>query len=246
VVAQVGWDGIECPVRQKGQILPERVEDDLPKLVEALKKRNLELSIVATDIRNITDPLTVRVLRAASKSGIKLYRLAHLTYDRNRSIPEQLNNLRAELRDLSAINRELGLCAAYENHSGLNSIGGPIWDIYELFKDSDPTYFGVCFDIGHATIEGGSAWPTNFRLIQPFLKSVFVKDFVWKKAAAAWTAEWCPLGEGMVSPSFFKTLKDSSFSGPIVQHHEYPVGRGAEMIQFMKKDLVALKNRLAA
>ncbi|MEZ0385802.1 MAG: twin-arginine translocation signal domain-containing protein, partial [Verrucomicrobium sp.] len=33
-VAEVGWDGIECPVRAKGQVLPERVEEDLPKMVE--------------------------------------------------------------------------------------------------------------------------------------------------------------------------------------------------------------------
>ncbi|MFM8358676.1 MAG: sugar phosphate isomerase/epimerase, partial [Verrucomicrobiota bacterium] len=35
-VAEIGWDGIECPVRAKGQVLPERVEEDLPKFVEAL------------------------------------------------------------------------------------------------------------------------------------------------------------------------------------------------------------------
>ena len=40
LVADIGWDGIECPVRTKaGQIAPEKVEEDLPKMVEALKKR---------------------------------------------------------------------------------------------------------------------------------------------------------------------------------------------------------------
>ena len=38
-VAEIGWDGIECPVRAKGQVLPERVEEDLPKFVEALRQR---------------------------------------------------------------------------------------------------------------------------------------------------------------------------------------------------------------
>src|SRR4051794_40452925 len=50
IVAEVGWSGIECPVRAKGQVLPERVEDDLPKLHEALTKRGLTLSLVTTDI----------------------------------------------------------------------------------------------------------------------------------------------------------------------------------------------------
>ncbi len=246
VVAQIGWDGIECPVRQKGQVLPERVADDLPRLAEALQKRNLELTTIATDVRNVTDPLTEKVLRAASKGGVKLYRLAHLAYDRNRPIPEQLANLRAELRELAALNKELGLCAIYENHSGLESVGAAIWDLHELFHDADPRLFGICFDIGHATIEGGYIWPTNLRLVQPHLRAVYIKDFAWKKAANQWKAEWCPLGEGMVGSNFIQALKNSPFNGPIVQHHEYPVGRGAEMIQLMKKDLATLKGWLAA
>jgi sugar phosphate isomerase/epimerase len=245
VVAQVGWDGIECPVRQRGQILPERVEEDLPKLVQALRKRNVELQIAVTDIRNTKNPLNEKVLRTASKLGIKLYRLAHIAYDRTKPLPAQLNEIRAELRDLHALNKELGLCALYENHSGADSVGAAIWDMYELLKDFDPKCFGICFDVGHATIEGGMAWPTNFRLIQPLLRSVYVKDFVWKKTGASWKAEWCPLGEGMVNKSFIQMLKKSSFDGPIVQHHEYPVGAGAEMVNLMKKDLATLKDWLA-
>lgn len=244
VVAEIGWNGIECPLRQKGHVLPERVEDDLPKLVAALKKRNLEVSTIATDIRNVRDPLTEKVLRAAAKSGIKLYRLAHLAYDRKRPLAEQVDALRSEFRELLALNKELGLCAAYENHSGLDSVGAAIWDIHVLFKDFDPRYYGVCFDIGHATLEGGYMWPTNLRLIQPFLSAVYVKDFLWKKASGQWKAEWCPLGDGMVDKKFIPLLKNSSFNGPIVQHHEYPVGKGQAMIRAMKKDLEVLKEWL--
>src|SRR5215213_3375401 len=50
IVAEVGWSGIECPVRAKGQVLPEKVEDDLPKLHEALTKRGLTLTLITTDI----------------------------------------------------------------------------------------------------------------------------------------------------------------------------------------------------
>ena len=50
VVAEIGWDGIECPVRPGGHVLPERVEDDLPKMVEALRKRNLEMLLMTTNM----------------------------------------------------------------------------------------------------------------------------------------------------------------------------------------------------
>ena len=61
----VGWDGIELPLRAKGQVLPERVEDDLPKLVEALKAKNLEILCLATDIHGVDEPNTEKVLRTA-------------------------------------------------------------------------------------------------------------------------------------------------------------------------------------
>src|SRR5438876_492150 len=47
-VAEIGWDGIECPVRPngQGQIEPERAPDEVPKLVEALKRRGKELTLI--------------------------------------------------------------------------------------------------------------------------------------------------------------------------------------------------------
>ena len=245
LAAQVGWDGIECPVRQGGQILPERVEEDLPKYVAALRKRNLELPIIATDIFNATGAHTEKVLRTASKLGIKTYRIAHLNYNETEPIPPQVNRIRSGLRELLDLNRELGLCAVYENHSGRNSVGGPVWDLIEMMRDLDPQFYGICFDIGHATIDGGTAWPTNFRLTQPMLKSVYVKDFIWKKTSSEWKAEWCPLGDGMIDKSFFRMLKKTSFSGPILQFHEYPVGSGEQMISAFKKDLATLKRWMA-
>src|ERR1043165_3695110 len=50
-VAQIGWDGVECPVRSKGQIEPERAADELPKLVAALKKRGKEFTVITTDVK---------------------------------------------------------------------------------------------------------------------------------------------------------------------------------------------------
>jgi sugar phosphate isomerase/epimerase len=244
-VAEVGWDGIECPVRAKGQILPERVEDELPKMVEAMKKRGKEVTIITTDVKNLKDPLTEKVLRTASKLGIKRYRLGFWKYDAKKPVADTLKEAGAELRDLAALNKELGICAGFQNHSGADYVGAPIWDIYSMIKDLDPKHMGICFDIGHANIEGGLSWPIESRLMEPFYTAVFVKDFAWKKGDKGWKAEWCPLGEGQVNPKFFQTLKKSSYKGPICQHHEYPLKPGKEMLEPMKKDLAVLKQWLA-
>ena len=41
LIAEIGADGVELPVRPKGHILPETAADELPKMVEELKKQAL-------------------------------------------------------------------------------------------------------------------------------------------------------------------------------------------------------------
>ena len=244
-VAEIGWDGIECPVRPKGQIEPERAPDELPRLVEALKKRGKELTILTTAITSVSQPHTEQLLRTAAKLGIRRYRLGFLKYDLARSIADQVTEIGAQLRDLAAFNTELGLQAGFQNHSGRDQVGAPVWDLWTMIRDLDPRHMGVCFDIGHATIEGGLSHPIEARLVQRHFTAVFVKDFLWERTDNGWRERWVPLGDGMVEKSFFKWLKTTTFAGPISQHHEYDHGDGRPMVARMQKDLKVLREWLA-
>lgn len=244
VIAEVGWSGLECPVRAGGQILPENVEEELPRLVEALKKRGLTLEVLTSDIVGI-DPPAEKVLRTAAQLGIRRFRLGFIYYDLAKPIAPQLAALKPAMRDIAALAKELGMRGSIQNHSGAKYVGAPLWDVWELLHDIDPEHLGVCFDIGHATLEGGTAWPLNARLLEPLFAAVFVKDFAWEKGAKGFTAKWGPLGEGMVRREFFDWLKKSSYRGPISQHIEYQEGAGPEQIAQMKRDLATLKGWLA-
>ena len=93
LVADVGWDGIECPVRRSStHVVPERVEEDLPKMAGALKRRGREVSMITTDITGV-DASAERILRTAAKLGIKTYRLGPIRYVADRSIPDQLSEI---------------------------------------------------------------------------------------------------------------------------------------------------------
>lgn len=243
IVAEVGWTGIECPVRAKGQVLPERVEEDLPKMHEALQKRNLTLELVTTDVGKL-DATGEKVLRTAAKLGVKRFRTTFFKYDLSKPIPPQIADVKAVLRDLAALCQEIGMKAGFQNHSGPTYVGAPIWDIYELVHDIDPAHLGACFDIGHATLEGGTSWPIEARLMEPFFTCVYVKDFAWERGPKGWVSKWGPLGEGMVKKEFFDWLKKSSYTGPISQHCEYLEGDGPEQIAAMKKDCATLKGWL--
>lgn len=244
-VAEIGWDGIECPVRPKDQIEPERVGEDLPRLAAALKQRGKSIAVLASAITSVKQPHTERVLRTAAQLGIKRYRIGSWRYDKARPPQAQLAEIAAQLRDLAALNRELGLQAGFQNHSGSNYVGAPVWDLWTVLQGIEPRDVGVCFDIGHATVEGGTAWPLHARLMADRLTTVMVKDFTWRRTAKGWEPQWTLLGEGMISRDFFAWLKTTAFAGPIVQHHEYDHGAGAPMVANMKKDLQVLREWLA-
>jgi sugar phosphate isomerase/epimerase len=208
-MARLGFDGIEAAVREGGQVKPERVEDDLPKLVEALKQHGLDVLVMTCGINNVKRPHAEKVLRTAAQQGIKLYRMAYYRYDLNRPIPQQLAEIKPQLDELAAINRELGITAVYQNHSGPNTFGAPLWDLYSLVKDYSPQEIGVALDIGHAAVDGGLSWPIQCNLVRPHLRSVFVKDFVWRGREV----QWVPLGEGRVELVEIPTKADTDGDG---------------------------------
>jgi sugar phosphate isomerase/epimerase len=241
-IAEMGFDGIEATIRTNGQIEPQRAADELPALVEALQKHNIEVTIMASSINRADQPHAQRTLRAAALLGIKRYRLAYYKYDLKRSITEQLRELKPIVKDLAALNHDLGITGVYQNHAGATSVGATIWDLHELFADIPPEDMGIAFDIRHATAEGGMSWPALFNVAREHLGAVYVKDFVWGDKRP----KNVPLGKGRVDKNFFNDVKRSGFAGPISLHVEYLDKAGVdENLAAMKSDLATLRKWLA-
>jgi sugar phosphate isomerase/epimerase len=247
LVADVGWDGIECPVRKAStHIVPERVEEDLPRMVEALKKRGREVSLITTDITG-ADRTAEQILRTAAKAGIRRYRLGPIRYVADRSITDQVDDIKVRLRDLAQLNKAIGIQGGLQNHSGQDYFGAPVWDAFGAIRDLPPADMGIAFDIGHATLEGGLSWPVQARLVEPRYSVVYVKDFRWEKQDRGWRPVWCPLAQGMIAgPRFFTMLAKSRYDGPVCQHHEYEMGKTtSEMVGHFKRDLQTLRGWLS-
>ncbi len=71
VVAQNGFDGADLTVRPKGQVMPENVERDLPKVLKALQKAGIGTNMITTGINNADDPFTRPILKRKSFPGAK-------------------------------------------------------------------------------------------------------------------------------------------------------------------------------
>jgi sugar phosphate isomerase/epimerase len=221
IAAEMGVDGIEAPIRPKGHIEPERVEDELPKFVGELKKRNLNLTIMTSGINEVSsEQRTEAVLRTAASLGVKRFRMLYYKYDLDQPIWDQLQAVRPKIKDLVQLCDEIGIQPLFQNHSGKNYFGAPVWDIYSIMRDYKPEQFAFAFDILHATAEGGMSWPLEAALVKAHRGAVYFKDFAWKDKKTA----TCPLGQGMVDEAFAKMLVKENYSGPVSLHVEYLQG----------------------
>jgi len=252
VAKEIGFDGLDLTVRRKGHVLPENVERDLPKAVFAMQKAGLKAEMMTTNITNIQNSNTEKILKIASKLGIKTYRMGWLKYEDNQPIGEQIEAFKPQLIELAQMNEYYKIRGDYQNHSG-TSLGGAVWDIWLLIRELNPDWIGCQFDIRHAKVEGLKSWEVGLKLLQKHIKSLDIKDFIYLQKEGKWIVKNVPLGDGAVDfEKYFQLLKDLKINQPMSIHAEYDLG-GAEhgarkltispekVIAALKQDLTRLK-----
>tara|TARA_R110000744_G_scaffold92746_3_gene179393 strand:- start:7512 stop:8477 length:966 start_codon:yes stop_codon:yes gene_type:complete len=240
VASKLGFDGLDLTVRPKGHVLPERVVEDLPKAVSVMKKHGLKAKLMTTNVLDVENLEHKTVLETASKLGLTHYRSGWLTYPEERSIAESQELYGIQFRKLEELNAELNIIGCYQNHAGKH-VGAPIWDLIPILEATNNTNFGCQYDIRHAVVEGGNSWELGLQVIQPYIKSIVIKDFKWGKVDGEWKPINTPLGDGMVDfGRYFSLLKKFKVNVPISLHLEYDLGgaeHGANEINIAKEDV---------
>jgi sugar phosphate isomerase/epimerase len=241
-IAEIGLDGIEATVRnggtQPGQVNPERVEEGLPKLIEALTKRNLEATILTTDINEVT-PLNERVVRTAAKLGVKRYRMEYFNFGGPQGIRKRLEELKPTVRELAALNREAGITGMVKNSGGGG--GGSMWDLAELLEGVSPREVGVIVDVRHFGVDSLLTWPVLWEIVQPHLSACCVHD----GAIVDGRLVEVPLGEGIVDKRLFRAVGQMNAELPVSVHVEY-LQRGSpqEVLAAIRRDFQTLRKLL--
>jgi len=260
LLVEIGFDGADLTVRPGGHVEPEKVEQDLPKAVDALAKKGKKIYMITTAIDNADDPLTEKILKTSVALGIKHYRMGWGHYDNSKTVEENISSMQAKLLKLAKLNEKYSISGEYQNHSGVAKegiyFGGAIWDTAMVLKAINSKWLNAQYDVYHATVEGANTWPVGLKFISPFIRSIDIKDFEWIKAEGKTRSESIPLGTGRVDfKRYFAIIKELKLNVPISIHYEYPLGgaeNGAtkitiqkeEVISAMKRDLAVLKNYL--
>lgn len=226
-VAVIGFDGIDITVRPNGHILPENVIEDLPKAVEIIRKKGLEVYMITTAIASADDKLSAPILKAAGSLGIPFYRMGWLEYNKKISREDNLEVFKKTLSTLAELGEKYNIRGAYQNHAG-ESFGSSVLDLYMALKEVNSQWIGCQYDIRHATVEGANSWPIGFDFIKKNINTINLKDFTWAKNGEKIKEQNVPLGTGTVNfDKYFSLLKEIPFNGPVCLHFEYPLG-GAE------------------
>jgi L-ribulose-5-phosphate 3-epimerase len=248
-VRKAGFDGVDLTVRPAGHVLPERVAEDLPKAVAAIRDAGSMVGMLTTGLTQ-PDATARAVMKAARAVDVPRLKAGYYRY-KFADVKRELAEATTSFRGLVTIAAEADVLFAYHNHSGY--VGAPIWDALKMIEGLPATATGLYFDVRHATVEGGEAgWRVAVQMAAPHLRMLAMKDFYWEKARdGKWRVVDCPIGEGMVDwKTYGAELQAAKFSGPISLHVEYepggrtPVEKRDRMLEAMVRDRTRLVSLL--
>ncbi len=247
----MGFDGIDLTVRPKGHVLPERVTEDLPRALAAIRAKGSTISMITTEVTSADQPTARTIFAAAGKAGIGLIKVGYWKYAL-KDVRAEVAAMGRDLAGLATLAKQHGVAIGVHNHQG--NLGAALWEIAPHIDPLDPAAIGYYFDPRHAFAEGGGVgWKAATLLTAPRTKMIAVKDMFWEKGPKGWAVQSCPMGEGMVDWSWFATaLARSAFAGPISVHLEYripgttPEDLRRNTMEAAKRDLAFTKRHFTA
>jgi sugar phosphate isomerase/epimerase len=261
-IKALGFDGVELTVRPGGHVLPERVDEDLPRAVETLREVGLEVPALVVEVHNRGEEYAAPVCRAAGKVGATVLRTSSARYREFGTIREQIAAARQDAKELESLGEEFGVRLCVHCHSGdFLSSGGAL--LAMVIDGTDPRFVGVSLDLGHLTTEGGkSGWRQSIDLLQDRVGIVAVKSFGWfrepdpRSGELTWNAKLVPLSEGNVHwRQAFDLLSrvgwDADGRALVSVHSEYQ-GAGSwrsldvpELVEQTRQDFAYLRKQTA-
>ncbi len=253
IMKEIGFDGVDLTVRDKGHVLPENVVDDLPPAIETLRGKGLSIPHLSTGIVSADEPHTENIFRMAAECGVPALKLGYHRYTEFGTLQDVMVDTREKLEGLAALARKYKVSANLHTHSGgYMSALAPI--TYMLIKDFDRAEIGAYIDPGHMFVEGGfKGWQIGIDILSPWINLCAAKSMGWERDVAddgsvSWRRVMFPINEGLVIwHEVFACLKAIGYDGSVSLHSEYE-GKSSfrslstpEIIEQTKQDIVYIR-----
>ncbi len=216
-VKEMGFDGVELPVRPGYQVEPESVEKDLPKAARILGECGVKIGTVAGP----TDEPTIAACAAA---GVPIIRICeHIDLEIGYMATEA--KLQEKYDALVPTLDRYGVALGIQNHCGFdvcNAMG-----IRHLIEKYDPKHVCAVLDQAHCGLDGEPP-ELAVDIVWSYLRVVNMKSAYWLRKngpeadCAAWRHYWTTGRQGMAEwPRLVAELKKRGYSGTVCLTAEY-------------------------
>ena len=216
-IKELGFDGVELPVRDNFQVTPEKVSKGLPEAAKIFEDNGVKIGSVA-------GPTDIETIVACGEAGVPIIRVC-IKIDMNAGYFETEKKVRKEFDAVLPALEEHGVTIGIQNHADYQ-IGSAI-GVMHLIESYNPKLVGAVLDTAHCGIAGEPddmaidiAWS---HLILVNLKSVLwerttdpdAEDVKWKKL-------WTTGRRGITSwPLVAQELKKRGYTGDYCLTAEY-------------------------
>jgi sugar phosphate isomerase/epimerase len=216
-VAELGYDGVELPVRPGYQVPPEEVAVELPKAARAFEQAGVRIVSVAGP----ADPATIR---ACGEAGVPILRtMAAIATGESYTAAE--DRQRREYDALLPALRAASVILGVQNHCDrfvANALG-----LDRLLAPYDPQLVAAVWDAAHEALNGGLPGYA-LDVIWPRLCLVNLKNAFWQRSngpesgVAAWRHYWTDGPNGLANwPGVVSELRQRGYRGPVCLTAEY-------------------------
>ncbi len=223
-IKDLGFDGVELPVRDNFQVIPEKASRGLPEAAKIFEDNGVK-------IRSVAGPTNVETIEACGKAGVPILRVM-ARIDMSIGYFECERRIRKEYDALLPALQDHGVTIGVQNHADY-FVGSAI-GLMHLIKGYDPKLVGAVLDPAHCGLDGE---PDDMAIdiVWSHLVLVNLKSAFWKRSTGPeaedveWKKHWTTGRHGLTSwPKVAAELKKREYKGDYCLTAEYsdPSGQG--------------------
>jgi sugar phosphate isomerase/epimerase len=215
-ISELGFTGVEFPVRPEFQVEPEDITEGLPEAARIFADHGVTIESVA-------GPTDEQAIAACAEAGVPIIRIC-LPIGEDGYLASEAR-YRREFEELAPTLEEYGVAVGIQNHCH-NQVGSCL-GVMNIIGDFSPEQFCAVWDPAHNVL-AGEIPPQAVDICWSHLRMVNLKNPYWHRNSgpeayeAEWVKNWTSGRHGIADwPTVVELLKDREWSGPVCLTAEY-------------------------
>ncbi len=230
-VSNLGFDGVELPIRPGFQIHPDNFRTALPQAVREFAGNGLSVFSVA-------GPAEESMFTACAECGIPMIRVMYRV--NGRAYREAEKEAIDDLNRLRPLAEKYGVAVGVQNHCG-SFVPQNASGLRQLLQSFDPRHICAIWDAAHNALHGENE-EFALNIVWPHIGMVNLKNACWKRTngleekAAEWEHFMTTGRRGLASwPRIVGYLNKQRYDGVVCLTAEYT--DNAQTEQYIAEDI---------